>query len=92
MSAYGPKAGHWRTSVNDLVGAGWQSRGHVEPKLLGSFDIDNQFELRGPLNRQFSGLGAFYNAIHKISHAPEHLIEVGTRRCLPPLVLMYVAY
>src|SRR4029450_11172231 len=52
-----------RTSLNHLVGAGQQSRRHLDAERLSSPEVDGKLEFGRLLNRQVSRLGAFQDAI-----------------------------
>jgi hypothetical protein len=52
------------SSFDHLVGAGEQRSRKLEPKLLGSLEIDDQFEFGGLLHGQIGGVGAFQNLVH----------------------------
>src|SRR4030095_854433 len=50
-------------SFNHLVGAGQQSRRHLDAERLSSPEVDGKLEFGRLLNRQVSRLGAFQDAI-----------------------------
>src|SRR5262245_24583974 len=48
--------------LDHIIGAGKQCRRHLETKLLGGVEIDEQLDLRGLLNGQISQLFALENS------------------------------
>src|SRR5262245_51661265 len=55
---------HMQTSFDYLVGAGEERRAHFEVERLGGFQIDEQLELAGPINRDVARLGPVENLVH----------------------------
>ena len=47
-----------------------------EPQRLGRFEVDDQLELRGLLDGEIGGLGAFQNLVHVGGGAPEALGDI----------------
>jgi hypothetical protein len=75
-------------SVDQLVGTGKQGRRDLEAERLGCFEIDDQFELRGLLDRKVGWLGTLEDSL-SIGSSPTIQISVirairkSMRRLLP---------
>src|SRR5215216_361123 len=68
-----------------LVGAGEQGRRHGEAEGLGRFDIDDELEFRGLLNRQIGGFCTLQDAIKIGCCAPPDIDHVRPIRHQPTI-------
>jgi hypothetical protein len=74
---YGANSDYMRRSKNlldDLVGAGEQSRGNVEADRLRRFAIDGQLEFGGLLHREIAGFFTLEDTID-VRGGPAVLVE-----------------
>jgi len=67
-------------SLDDLVGKRDKPIWDRETECLGGFEIDNEFELCGLLNRQVAWSRTFENPVDVAGGATEQVIDVCTVR------------
>jgi len=63
--------------LDDLIGAGKQRLRHHKVERFRGFQVDNEFELRRPLDGQIFGLFSLKDAINILDCPPEEIAEAG---------------